>query len=204
MFDCKNCGYKATHQHSLTTLMKSVHKGVRYDCNQCDYRVNWQDNLTTYIIHDGLRFDFNQCYYRTTQQHTLTTHIRSIHDGVRYDCNQCDYRPNYRYNSSIMIYNDSINRLFYLIFSPMLTFSYNVLILFIYRFLVNLTSQLVGYFLNTIILIGLLSLGNSGSKWVLNFHICVISFVCLSDHFYYLQSGLLQLITFRVFFNNSN
>ena len=127
-----------------------------------------------------------------------------MHDGVRYDCNQCDYRPNYRYNSSIMIYNDSINRLFYLIFSPMLTFSYNVLILFIYRFLVNLTSQLVGYFLNTIILIGLLSLGNSDSKWVLNFHICVISFVCLSDHFYYLQSGLLQLITFRVFFNNSN
>ena len=204
MFDCKNCGYKVNHQHSLTTLMKSVHKGVRYDCNQCDYRVNWQDNLTTYIIHDGLRFDFNQYYYRTTQQHTLTTHIRSIHDGVRYDCNQCDYRPNYRYNSSIMIYNDSIDRLFYLIFSPMLIFFYNVLIIFTYGFLVNLTSQLVRYFLNTIILIELLSLGNSGGKWVLNFHICVISFVRLLDHFYYLQSGLLQLITFRVFFNNSN
>ena len=63
-YQCKYCDHKASAPKSLSTHIKSVHKGFTHDCQVCDYK--------------------------TKYKHNPEQHIKTAHTKVEHKCDQCD------------------------------------------------------------------------------------------------------------------
>ena len=90
---CKYCDHKASAPQSLSTHIKSVHKGFTHDCQVCDYKIKYKHNPEQHIktAHTKVH-KCDQCDWKFTRKVNLTQHVKSVHEGIKHQCEYCSHK----------------------------------------------------------------------------------------------------------------